>query len=678
MALTFTVTSPIKPAMSNSAAPASTTGFFGRTNSGSRVAGSFAAMCASQMTPAPTHNISPAIVTVPANGSQKTASKTARSTSNGEKEQAKNCPPVAAGTYLMPPLPASVQSFAEPPSSLNSVNAVSSITNPLSQASGDLRSAFPTLLPTSTPLTFQSVGSLEGALPAGASRETAAAGTLTTAQPEANPPQAANSAADSQDGIFRGVLSGMQPAVVPEQVEPNLVSVATPGAVSQPNGATASQAAGAPTRDAAGSAISGIASDVDFGPPVPVPGPAQPGSSSNQTGSVGSVHTPSKTLEGQSSINAIRENIDTKNVRRTELPSPIFSRGIPTQLSPAQSAPEKTLTAEKQEGPLAQTLRNELRTLINSALVSTAVGLRQTPALSGDPLPAAQTAHPSSGFTAILNTTPAVSPDVAAQVLATPGKNGFTSTAAAGPVASGSTVPTVNASSAVAGDLQSGTSGGDSPDPSLRKPPAMGAPQNVSSPAASHPSAAIALADPAMQGASVQPAPPGWAHKSESGAAANSLDPPSTLPASGEFPIHPSASSVQMAQIVNKAAQSEMRIGLNTAAFGNVEVRTIVHANEVGVLIGSEKGDLRSLLSNELPGIAHNLQQQDLRLNQVNFHQQGFAFSNQMSSGSDSQPRSFASRQMATPAVTAEISSAEAAEPAEPWTSADRGLSILA
>ncbi len=85
-----------------------------------------------------------------------------------------------------------------------------------------------------------------------------------------------------------------------------------------------------------------------------------------------------------------------------------------------------------------------------------------------------------------------------------------------------------------------------------------------------------------------------------------------------------------MAQMVNKAAQSEMRIGLNTSAFGSVEVRTVVHANEVGVQIGSEKGDLRSLLSNELPGIASTLQQQNLRLNQVNFHQ-GFAFSNNMS-----------------------------------------------
>jgi flagellar hook-length control protein FliK len=133
-----------------------------------------------------------------------------------------------------------------------------------------------------------------------------------------------------------------------------------------------------------------------------------------------------------------------------------------------------------------------------------------------------------------------------------------------------------------------------------------------------------------------------------------------------------------MAQIVNKAAQSEMRIGLNTSAFGNVEVRTVIHANDVGVLIGSEKGDLRSLLSNELPAIAHTLQQKELRLNEVNFHQQGFAFSNQMSSGSDAQPRSFARGQMASTGVLAEASGPESGEPTEPFTSADTRLSILA
>jgi hypothetical protein len=97
---------------------------------------------------------------------------------------------------------------------------------------------------------------------------------------------------------------------------------------------------------------------------------------------------------------------------------------------------------------------------------------------------------------------------------------------------------------------------------------------------------------------------------------------------------------VQMAQLINRVEQSEMRIGMKTSAFGGVEVRTVVHANEVGLVIGSERGDLRGLLTNDMPAIAQTLQEQNLRLHSVNF-MQGFAFSNHASGGGDSQPRPF-------------------------------------
>ena len=151
-----------------------------------------------------------------------------------------------------------------------------------------------------------------------------------------------------------------------------------------------------------------------------------------------------------------------------------------------------------------------------------------------------------------------------------------------------------------------------------------------------------------------------------------------SIPAPSDSPaVH--TGTVQMAQMVNKAAQSEMRVELNTSAFGSVEVRTTVRANDVGVLIGSEKGDLRSLLANELPGIASNLQQQSLRLNQVNFHQ-GFASANQMSSGGGgSQWRSFASR-TGTTTTPVPIDPSESSEAGEAYRglSTNGKLSILA
>jgi hypothetical protein len=135
--------------------------------------------------------------------------------------------------------------------------------------------------------------------------------------------------------------------------------------------------------------------------------------------------------------------------------------------------------------------------------------------------------------------------------------------------------------------------------------------------------------------------------------------------------------------MASKAAQSEMRIGMTTSVFGSVEIHAVVRANDVGFVIGSEKGDLRSMLTNELPGIASNLQQQNLRLAQVNFHQ-GSAFSGQSGSGCDSQPRSFNSRSSSSTASSnltspGENTNSEPTElPVPRPTVSSRGLNILA
>lgn len=668
-------------------------------------------MCASQMTPDPTNEGNSAVPTVPGTGLLKAASKTTPANSNNKDDLEKNLTPPAASAYLLPLLPIPVQSIALPnvvpvessagPSlSQGAVNGDGSSTNQSSPVPQEASSAFATQLPTD-PVIPQNVVSLGSASPVPSdqpSTETAITPSLTAAQPETNPPQVTDSAANSQDRVFSSVLSGMQPAepvpAAPQQVEQPAVSLAPPAIASLPNGGTASQAVAAPTGDVAEPLISAFASLVCFEPQ----GQSVPTSkdSSIQTDGAGTADASSKTTAVQASTVqtstvqtsavqtstvTLRENPDPSNVLPTNFLSPTLPQPDPKQPSAPQASPEPMPSIAHQNAPLAQTLRSELQTLIHSAMAGMAVGLRQAPAPSGDALPAAQTAPPSSGFAAVPNTTPAASVDASQQILATTGNNSFASTSfattsAASPAPSSTAVPTIKATAATS-DSQSGASSSDSPDPSVRKQTVVPAPQSVGSPAPVQPDAAIALADPALQGASVPSAAPGLAHKSDSGSTASSPDAPS-MPASGDVPMHPSAGPVQMAQIVDKATQSEMRIGLNTSAFGNVEVRTVVHANEVGVLIGSEKGDLRSLLSNELPSIAHTLQQQNLRLNQVNFHQQGFAFSNQMSSGSDSQPRSFSSRRIAASALPAETSSAESGEPTAPWNSAESGLNILA
>jgi flagellar hook-length control protein FliK len=144
---------------------------------------------------------------------------------------------------------------------------------------------------------------------------------------------------------------------------------------------------------------------------------------------------------------------------------------------------------------------------------------------------------------------------------------------------------------------------------------------------------------------------------------------------------------VQLAQMANRAGQSEMRIGLNTAAFGSVEVRTVVRSGDVGLTIGSEKGDLHGLLSNEMPALTSNLQQQNLRLNNVSFTQ-GSGFSNGSNgsnnmTGGGSQQQGSSTPQPAPPSFQTswnnEDFAAEAPEvPAQPFSYDGGSLSILA
>ncbi len=201
----------------------------------------------------------------------------------------------------------------------------------------------------------------------------------------------------------------------------------------------------------------------------------------------------------------------------------------------------------------------------------------------------------------------------------------------------------------------------------------------VPPPATSSSTAAVVLPGPAAQGAEVPASGPS-ASRTNANDPIALPDPASSPPPAAPPTVSAGAGPVQLAQMATKAAQSEMRIGLNTTAFGNVEIRTTVHANDVGVLIGSERGDLRSLLANELPAIANNLQQQNLRLTQVSFHQQGFAFSSDSSSGGNSNPRSFSTKPNPASSLSSETSSANSSSSTEPLNPdcSNSGFSILA
>jgi hypothetical protein len=371
------------------------------------------------------------------------------------------------------------------------------------------------------------------------------------------------------------------------------------------------------------------------------------------------------------------------------LVSQAFASPVKAQAaSPKPSAAPRLATipsaaASKPNSEPASEFLNALQTSIAETLGLISSELRQGASSPGTG------AHGFSSANAAANSPAAVSPAPASNAQKSwaeenPGgeKNNHAGTQSGPSVSSSSAQPGAVADKA----SQANPSNSNAPDQSLRKDSPATAAETADFQAALSQTAASSipptagLVDAATQTISSQQTPSASGHNTEGDTPAGTPNLPQNLPPAAEAPPAAVTGPVQMAQIVSKAAQSEMRIGLSTAAFGSVEVRTVVRASDVGVLIGSERGDLRSLLANELPGIAQSLQQQNLRLNQVNFHQ-SFAFSNNQSSGGDSQPRSF----VAKPVVASAISIAEAqgndvGEPMEVLgTSSDAGsFSILA
>jgi hypothetical protein len=120
---------------------------------------------------------------------------------------------------------------------------------------------------------------------------------------------------------------------------------------------------------------------------------------------------------------------------------------------------------------------------------------------------------------------------------------------------------------------------------------------------------------------------------------APAASPPASLPA---------ASTVEVARLVAGVAQSEMHIGLRTQAFGSVEVHTVVRDSQVGLTVGSERGDLRSLLAPEVSGLQSSFRQQDLRFDNIHFLETSAGTTAGFSGGADSHSRSSSQQHAST------------------------------
>ena len=98
---------------------------------------------------------------------------------------------------------------------------------------------------------------------------------------------------------------------------------------------------------------------------------------------------------------------------------------------------------------------------------------------------------------------------------------------------------------------------------------------------------------------------------------------------------------VHAARMFQADGRSEMRLDMQTQAFGGVEVHTSVSGKDVQLSVSAEHGDLRSFLAPEMPVLQSNLQQHDLRLQQVRTVL-NTGTQREFSSGSEQQEQRFA------------------------------------
>ena len=142
-------------------------------------------------------------------------------------------------------------------------------------------------------------------------------------------------------------------------------------------------------------------------------------------------------------------------------------------------------------------------------------------------------------------------------------------------------------------------------------------------------------------------------------------------------PEAPVLGPVHVARLMERVGQSEMHVGLRTLAFGSVEVHTVLRGSQVGLSIGSEKGDLHSLLAPEVGALSANMRQHELKLESIHFFDPSSTFNANDFSGMRQDARSFHHPRFSMPVNELELSIADITESLAPALSGS-GLSVHA
>ena len=75
---------------------------------------------------------------------------------------------------------------------------------------------------------------------------------------------------------------------------------------------------------------------------------------------------------------------------------------------------------------------------------------------------------------------------------------------------------------------------------------------------------------------------------------------------------------VQSARLANHLNESQVRVGLNTRDFGNIELQTTISQDRVGARITTGHAELRAAILSDVPSLEKAIGQHQLRLDAFN------------------------------------------------------------
>jgi hypothetical protein len=121
-----------------------------------------------------------------------------------------------------------------------------------------------------------------------------------------------------------------------------------------------------------------------------------------------------------------------------------------------------------------------------------------------------------------------------------------------------------------------------------------------------------------------------------------------------------------------------MHVGMRTQAFGSVEVHTVVRDSQLGLIVGAERGDLRTLLAPEVPGLETVFRQNHLNFEGIRFLNSGNGANPDSSMGSHAQSRSSDQGNHSPPSSSSPESFPDETPSPDPWDTDRPGLNVQA